>query len=112
LKAGAQGYLLKSTSIDHMAEQIRALKSGSTVLASDVFQTLMRPDQEIFKGLTERETEIVELVVEGLSNKEIASQLFLSEGTVRNVLSIILDKLELRDRTQLAIHYWQRKNHP
>ncbi|KGA96234.1 LuxR family transcriptional regulator [Alkalihalobacillus alcalophilus ATCC 27647 = CGMCC 1.3604] len=112
LKAGAQGYLLKSTSIDHMAEQIRALKSGSTVLASDVFQTLMRPDQEIFKGLTERETEIVELVVEGLSNKEIATQLFLSEGTVRNVLSIILDKLELRDRTQLAIHYWQRKNHP
>ncbi|WP_413377146.1 response regulator [Alkalihalobacillus sp. 1P02AB] len=108
LKAGAEGYLLKSASIDHMGEQIRALKTGSTVLASDVLKTLMQPNEFNFQGLTERERDIVELVVEGFSNKEIASQLFLSEGTIRNVLSIILDKLELRDRTQLAIHYWQR----
>ena len=58
--------------------------------------------------LTTREQEIAELVAEGLSNREIAQQLFISEGTVRNTLSIILDKLQLRDRTQLAIYYWRK----
>lgn len=109
LKAGAEGYLLKSSSIENMAQQIRALKAGSTVLDGEVLKTIITPDKEKFKGLTERETEIVELVAQGLSNKEIAGQLFLSAGTVRNMLSVILDKLEIRDRTQLAIQYWQRK---
>ncbi len=65
--------------------------------------------KKALEGLTARESDIAELVAQGLSNKEIAQQLFLSVGTVRNMLSIILDKLEIRDRTQLAIYYWQRK---
>lgn len=59
--------------------------------------------------LTPRELEIMELVGDGLSNKEIAGRLFLSEGTVRNYVTVLLEKLELRDRTQLAIFYY--KNH-
>lgn len=57
------------------------------------------------KDITEKEYEVIQLVAEGYSNKEIAGKLFLSEGTVRNYLSVILEKLELRDRTQLAIFY-------
>lgn len=110
LKAGAAGYLLKSSSIDNMSQQIRALHAGSTVLDGDVLRTIMEPNKDVFEGLTERETDIVELVAQGLSNKEIAEQLYLSDGTVRNMLSVILDKLEIRDRTQLAIHYWKRKS--
>lgn len=109
LKAGAEGYLLKSASIESMAQQIRALKAGSTILDPNVLKTIIEPDKTDLTGLTERETDIVELIAQGLSNKEIAEQLFLSVGTVRNMLSIILDKLEIRDRTQLAIYYWQRK---
>lgn len=109
LKAGAEGYLLKSASIKNMAQQIRALQTGSTVLDADVLKTIMEPDKEAMEGLTKRESDIVELVAQGLSNKEIAEQLFLSVGTIRNTLSVILDKLEFRDRTQLAIYYWQRK---
>ena len=57
------------------------------------------------KDISEKEYEVIQLVAEGYSNKEIAQKLFLSEGTVRNYLSTILEKLELRDRTQLAIFY-------
>ncbi|WP_042144559.1 response regulator transcription factor [Paucisalibacillus sp. EB02] len=110
LKAGAEGYLLKSASIENMAQQIRALKAGTVILDADVLKRITEPDKMLLEGLTERETDIVELIAQGLSNKEIAEQLFLSVGTIRNMLSVILDKLEIRDRTQLAIYYWQRKN--
>ncbi|WP_379135930.1 response regulator [Paenibacillus sp. sgz500958] len=109
LQAGAEGYLLKSAAIDNMAAQIRALASGTNVLDPDVLKTIMEPASEAFVGLTGRETNIVELIAQGLSNKEIGEQLYLSDGTVRNMLTVILDKMELRDRTQLAIYYWQRK---
>ena len=59
--------------------------------------------------ISRRELEIIRLIADGLSNKEIASQLFLSEGTVRNYLSSILDKLQLRDRTQVAVFYYKHK---
>ena len=62
-------------------------------------------------GITEMEQGIIELVAEGLSNKEIAEQLFLSEGTVRNYISTILEKLGLRDRTQLAVFYYKNQLH-
>lgn len=109
LNAGAEGYLLKSSSINNMAQQIRALKAGSTILDANVLKTIIEPDREALEGLTERETDIVDLIAQGLSNQEIAEQLFLSVGTVRNMLSVVLDKLEIRDRTQLAIYYWKRK---
>ena len=57
-------------------------------------------------GISDKEREIMELVAQGLSNKEISAKLFLSEGTVRNYLSTLLDKLSLRDRTQLAVYYY------
>ena len=60
-------------------------------------------------GINEREKEIIRLIAGGNSNKEIAAELYLSEGTVRNYLSSILDKLQLRDRTQVAVFYYQHK---
>jgi len=60
-------------------------------------------------GISEREFSVIELVAKGLSNKEIADALYLSEGTVRNYLSTILDKLQLRDRTQLAVFYYRQR---
>ena len=61
----------------------------------------------VFPDLSERENEVLPLVATGLSNGEIAARLFLSQGTVRNIVSSILEKLELRDRTQLAVFYWK-----
>ena len=65
----------------------------------------MSPEEAESLGLTEREYKLCALVAEGLSNKEVAEQLFLSEGTVRNYLTTVLEKLSLRDRTQLAVFY-------
>lgn len=106
--AGAEGYMLKSTHVSNMAQQLRALASGVSILDAKVLKTLTGPSKEEITELTPRESTILELVALGCSNREIAQQLFLSEGTVRNTLSLILDKLELRDRTQLAIYYWKR----
>ena len=60
-------------------------------------------------GLLEREIDLIRLVAEGMNNKEIAAHLYLSEGTVRNQISIVLEKLGLRDRTQLAVFYYKQK---
>lgn len=106
--AGAEGYLIKSTEVSGMAQQLRTLVAGTSVLDGEVLKRLMQPEKEEIQQLTPREKDIAELVVQGLSNREIAEQLFISEGTVRNNLSIILEKLQLRDRTQLAIYYWRR----
>lgn len=105
LFAGAEGYLIKSIKVTTMAEKIRALFIGSTVMDKEVLRELTKPKTKCFKGLTPRERDITRLVGEGFSNKEISKQLFISEGTVRNNLSVILEKLDLRDRTQLAILY-------
>ncbi|WP_096435849.1 response regulator [Alteribacter populi] len=109
LLAGAEGYLLKSTQVSSMSEQLRALVSGSSVLDAEVLKKLTQPEKQGLSELTPRENDILELVAQGFSNREIAKQLFISEGTVRNTLSIILDKLQVRDRTQLAIYYWKKK---
>ena len=61
------------------------------------------------RDINERELDIIRLIANGYSNKEIAAELFLSEGTVRNYLSMILEKLQLRDRTQVAVFYYQHK---
>ena len=105
LLAGAQGYLIKSTEVSAMAEKIRALFTGSTVMDREVLRELTKPKAQRFEGLTPREQDIARLVGEGFSNIEISKQLFISQGTVRNNLSVILEKLDLRDRTQLAIFY-------
>lgn len=107
LLAGAEGYLLKTTKAANMAQQLRVLCSGSSVLDPDVLQSLTHTPRVDFEELTPREKDILELIAQGFSNREIALQLFIGEGTVRNTLSVILEKLQLRDRTQLAIYYWR-----
>jgi len=105
LRAGAEGYLIKSTEISSMAEKIRALLSGSVILDQKALEELTKPKEKIIKSLSPREQDIIRLVGRGYSNKEIAAELFISEGTVRNNLSVILEKLHLRDRTQLVVYY-------
>ncbi len=109
LQAGGEGYLLKSSPAAGMAQRLRALGADTAVIDSEVLKRLSEPDKEPLPGLTPRENEVAELVAQGCSNREIAERLFISEGTARNVLSIALEKLQLRDRTQLAIFYWRRR---
>lgn len=111
LKNGAEGYILKNQSSDSIIESLRTVAKGNTVFHREVVDTLSsmlreesRKDPLAF-GITEREFEILKLIGEGLSNKEISTKLFLSDGTVRNYVTGLLEKLELRDRTQLAIFY-------
>jgi DNA-binding NarL/FixJ family response regulator len=91
-----------------MAERLRALASGTSVVDTGVLRRLGAPSRAPLEGLTPRENDVAELVAQGCSNREIAGQLFISEGTARNILSAVLDKLGLRDRTQLAIRFWKR----
>ena len=116
LKFGASGYLLKGVSMDELVNAIRTVHSGRAMINPDIatkvvklFSQMAQSDFSIVideakeKELTKTEWKIIEQVERGASNKEAAEVLNLSEGTVRNYLSIILNKLELRDRTQLAI---------
>lgn len=111
LKLGAAGYLLKQD-YQNIVPAIRAAASGQSVFGTEIVSRipeLMASGRETADyekyGISERELEVIRLIAEGLSNKEIAAQLYLSEGTVRNYLTTILDKLSLRDRTQLAVFY-------
>ena len=114
LRLGAKGYILKQN-FESLLPALKAVANGQSVFGNEIITRL--PDflsqTRVFdystQGITEKELRIIELVAEGLSNREIASQLFLSEGTVRNYLSSILEKLDLRDRTQLAVFYYQNR---
>jgi len=108
IDAGAEGYLLKSTPADGIIERINAVEKGAMVFDKGVeLSSVKKSVQPIFAELTERENEVLSLVATGLSNNEIAAKLYLSPGTVRNAVSVILEKLNLRDRTQLAVYYWK-----
>lgn len=108
---GAEGYILKSQSSDSIIQSIRSVFKGNTVYQKEVMTSLtdsMKKAPEPLPmevDLSLREMEILQGIGEGKSNKEISSELFLGEGTVRNYITKLLDKLELRDRTQLAIYY-------
>lgn len=118
LKHGASGYLLKDATPETIIEAIKTAVSGGTIIEPNVASKLLKhlkPTSEQSKdvkleGLTQRELEIAKAIASGLSNKEISDQLFVSEGTVKNHLTNILVKLELRDRTQLAIHMVKNGN--
>jgi len=111
IKNGASGYMLKNQPSDNIIESLRAVYKGSIVLEKEVAESLtsMLRDNKKLRlsdlNITEREADVLRLVGEGLSNREIADKLFLSEGTVRNYVTLLLEKLNLRDRTQLAIFY-------
>lgn len=117
LKHGASGYLLKGISADRLVEAIHKVYHGNAMINEDIagkvvkmFSQMAREnaavitvDENYIKEITESEWKVIGLVSKGLSNKEIAAELFLTEGSVRNYLSSVLKKLDLRDRTQLAI---------
>jgi len=109
-KNGANGYMLKNADAEELIRSIHScLKGGLSIedqVAAKVLPALMHKEieKEIDSSLTNRELDIITGVGKGLSNKEIAEELFLSIGTIKNNISIILDKLKLRDRTQLAIY--------
>lgn len=109
---GAKGYILKQD-FESITPALHAVYNGQTVFGNEVMNkipTLMQAKQNtefLSDELNEKECEIIALVADGLNNKEIATKIFLSEGTVRNYISNILEKLELRDRTQLACFYYK-----
>lgn len=107
LQAGASGYLLKSDDTQKQIRTIKAVYEGLPVISEAALKEFSNAG--IRAELTRRKNEILVQLANGLSNREIAEGLFISEGTVRNNISVILDKLQLRDRTQLAIYYWQNR---
>jgi DNA-binding NarL/FixJ family response regulator len=106
LAAGADGYLIKTDKITDIAGKLRIMTDGTGVLDSDVLKKLTVPENPALEQLTPRERDITRLVAQGLTNKEIAGQLFLSEGTVRNNLAVVMEKLNVTNRTQLGMVYF------
>jgi DNA-binding NarL/FixJ family response regulator len=111
IEHGAKGYLLKDTPSEEIAAAIRAVDRGYTHLAPGMMAKVMARranEAEVvlpveLQGLTPRELEVLKLIAAGASNKEIAQQLYISEGTVKNHVTNLLSRLNLRDRTQAAI---------
>ncbi|MDS0526994.1 response regulator transcription factor [Clostridium sp. SHJSY1] len=114
LSYGAFGYLLKNSSHDVIYEAIKSAYKGNMVVnpqvAKEIFISNGVNKHDIGKyNLSEKEIKIIEGIANGLTNKEISDKLFLSEGTIKNNITNILSKLELRDRTQIAIFAFKNK---
>lgn len=121
LRAGADGYLLKDSPSEELIRAIRTVVVGGVTLAPSVAARLVghlrrlldqearqpKPQAPLDRELTDRESEVLRLVARGLSNKEIAEELFVTEGTIKNHVSSICQKLGARDRTQVAVFAWQ-----
>ncbi len=118
LKNGAKGYLIKNHTPDQLKQMIKSVYNGSGVMEERILKTLAENtamtggtsgDSEASgfdpSGYSERELDIIKAVAEGLSNKEIASKLYISEGTVKNYITTILSKEDLSHRTALAVYY-------
>ena len=113
LRAGARGYLLKDVTLEQLASAVRTLADGGTLVAPSITDRLLRAirsgpspagaDARPVQPLTSRETEVLRLVAEGCSNREIAGILHLAEGTVKNHVSTLLTKLSARDRTNAVL---------
>ena len=114
LQVGAKGYILKQD-YEGIVPALHAVQGGQNVFGGEIVQKtveLIGGSEEAFDfaayDVSEREQAVIEQVAQGLNNREIAEELCLSEGTVRNYISIVLEKLSLRDRTQLAVFYYQK----
>ena len=112
LKNGAKGYLIKNHTPDHLKQMIRSVYNGAGVMEESILKSLADDNENINRkdsfdpsGYSERELDIIRAVADGLSNKEIASRLFISEGTVKNYITSILAKENLSHRTALAVYY-------
>lgn len=115
LKAGAISYTLKDMKMDRLADVVRRAARGEVTLhprvASRVLQNLRgdnTEDPQLYRELTERELEVLKLIANGLNNRQIATELVISENTVKGHVSNILSKLHLADRTQVAVYAWQQ----
>lgn len=123
LQAGADGYLLKDSPSEELVKAIRVVMASGVVLAPAVAKRVVEhlqrflereeqlPESEILlsEELTNREMDVLRLVAQGLSNREIADRLFITEGTVKNHVSSVCRKLDVRDRTQIAIFAWRHR---
>ncbi|MFE5589372.1 response regulator [Streptomyces sp. NPDC056549] len=118
LRAGASGFLLKDASAEELAQAVRVVARGDALLAPNVTKRLIAEFSRLSPtprsphlgragALTERETEVLTLIAQGLSNAEIAGRLVVAEQTVKTYVSRILTKLSLRDRTQAAVHAYE-----
>lgn len=110
IKNGAKGYLIKNHTPDHLKQTIKSVMSGTGVMDENILESLagsssMQSSGFDPSGYSERELDIIKAVADGLSNKEIASRLFISEGTVKNYITTILSKEGLSHRTALAVYY-------
>ena len=109
LKMDVRGYILKNSPAPRILAAVRAVAEGGTVFQQDILAYIrdrtVFPAEDVFSLLTPRELEVAALIAEGLSNREIAARLFLSDGTVRNHISMILEKTGLQHRTQIAVRY-------
>ena len=114
LKAGAISYILKDMKMNKLAEAITKAHHGEVILhpkvASRVLQNIRKDDDDsiIYTELTERELDVLKLIANGSSNSQIATELVISENTVKGHVSNILSKLHLGDRTQAAVFAWQQ----
>jgi DNA-binding NarL/FixJ family response regulator len=106
IRAGALGFMLKDTPAPRLIETIRTVHAGEPFIqpeiASRALRELVRPEETPLEPLTEREREVLVLLAQGMSNREIAERLVLTEGTVKNHVSSILGKLQAENRTQAA----------
>ncbi|MFJ3909627.1 LuxR family two component transcriptional regulator [Streptomyces sp. 2132.2] len=117
LRAGASGFLLKDASADQLAEAVRVVAAGDALLSPNITKRLITefsrmgapraPSRARIDELTERETEVLSLIAQGLSNAEIAAHLVVAEQTVKTHVGRILVKLGLRDRTQAAVFAYE-----
>jgi DNA-binding NarL/FixJ family response regulator len=113
LQNGADGYIFKDMESEDLILAVKSIAKGLKVLHRNAYDTVLKkilPDEPYVSGksakineLTERELEVIRLIVYGKSYKEVSSSLFLSEGSIRNIISGILTKLDLKDRVQLAV---------
>ncbi|MGI5969792.1 MAG: response regulator [Lachnospiraceae bacterium] len=110
LKNGAKGYLIKNHTPEHLKQMIKSVYNGTGVMEETILENLAKNTDakaSVFceEGYTAREMDIIRAVAEGLSNKEIANRLFITEGTVKNYITSILAKENLSHRTALAVYY-------
>lgn len=113
LKSEIGGYILKNSPAERILNAIRTVNAGGTVFQEDILKYVRDKisgtgNPKLFRELSERESDIVRLIAEGMSNRQIAERLFLAEGTVRNHISAILEKTGLEHRTQIAV-MWLKK---
>jgi two-component system NarL family response regulator len=118
VKNGASGYLLKDSSIDEVSQAIRVVADGQSLISPsmaikllDEFKQMSRGERTVASSpkLTERELEVLRLVAQGLNNREIAKQLFISENTVKNHVRNILEKLQLHSRMEAVMYAVREK---